>query len=112
MSAVQGWEYVQDDDWDCGHVSHSSGKRGKLWAAINGSLANRAGSKSRLYLKDGTFPGELPQGCSAYDQVPGWHLSPHSSSALLPVSSLCSPSGLSSHCLRLHMQTSVVTHPT
>lgn len=62
---------MQDDAWECGRTSHGQGKRGKLWTAINNGLANKAGSMSRLYLKDGTFPGELPPGCSAYDQVPG-----------------------------------------
>ena len=38
---------------------------------MNASLAARSGSSCGLYLKDGTFPGQLPPGCSNYEELPG-----------------------------------------
>lgn len=74
---------MQDDGWECGRISHSQGNKGKVWTAIRNSLANKPASMSRLYLKDGTFPGELPPGCSAYDEVPGQQTHPVAHASLL-----------------------------
>lgn len=69
--AKQHHGYLQDDVWECGRISHGQSKKGKIWTDIRSSLANKPASMARLYLKDGTFPGELPEGCLDYNQVPG-----------------------------------------
>ena len=41
--------------------------------AIKQCLDQKPGSCQRLYFLDGTFPGALPNGCSAHEDIPGMH---------------------------------------
>lgn len=63
---------LQEGSWQSGHCEgHNLADSDRIWAAINNSLQNKAGSSQRLYLLDGTFPGDLPEGCSTHQDVPG-----------------------------------------
>ena len=63
---------LQEGAWRNGHCEgHNLPDAHKVWAAIDASLQNKAGSVQRLYFLDGTFPGDLPEGCSSHEDVPG-----------------------------------------
>lgn len=63
---------VQEGFWHSGLCQgHNLADSDRVWAAIDDSLQNKAGSAQRLYFLDGTFPGQLPEGCSSHEDVPG-----------------------------------------
>lgn len=63
---------LQEGSWHSGLCQgHNLADSDRVWAAIDDSLQNKAGSAQRLYFLDGTFPGDLPEGCSSHEDVPG-----------------------------------------
>lgn len=76
-SAFSCFVMVQEGSWQSGLCQgHNLADSDRVWAAVEDSLQNKAGSSQRLYFLDGTFPGDLPEGCSTHEDVPG-DLGPH-----------------------------------
>ena len=89
---------LQEGSWRSGHChGHNLADSDRVWAAIDDSLQNKAGSSQRLYFLDGTFPGDLPEGCSIHEDVPGECLVMHMT---------LQGSGVAANVLRLALQDS------
>ena len=71
-SAFSCFVMLQEGSWQSGLCQGQNlADSDRVWAAIDESLQNKAGSSQRLYFLDGTFPGDLPEGCSTHEDVPG-----------------------------------------
>jgi len=63
---------MQAGTWQAGRcMSEEVADTVRVQDAINDSLLNKPHGFPRLYFTDGTFPGELPEGVTCQDDLPG-----------------------------------------
>jgi len=63
---------MQNGNWQAGQcMLKEVADTVRVQDAINDSLLNKPHGFPRLYFIDGTFPGELPEGVTCQDDLPG-----------------------------------------
>lgn len=67
---------MQAGTWQAGRcMSEEVGDTVRVQDAIDNSLLNKPQGFPRLHFIDGTFPGELPEGVTCQDDLPGQKIS-------------------------------------